>query len=777
LIGRTVSHYRVERRLGAGGMGEVYLARDLALGRSAALKVLPDGLGESLRPRLLREAEASARLQHPGIATFYETGESDGTVYIAMEYVSGQTLRDRLADGPMPLPHAMSVSGWLLEALAHAHAAGILHRDIKPENIMLTGESSAKLLDFGIAKLFAPDADPEEATATALTADGEVLGTVGYMSPEQLKGLAVDARSDLFSVGAVLYEAVSGERAFPGRTAGERIAAILSRDPPPPSSVALPPELHAVLCKALAREPSLRYPSAASFLSDLRRVTEGEFVAALPDTLAVMDLENLSRNPEDDWIGSGVAESVASELARVAGLSVVAREKVSKVRKALGGSSDSIDLGHALGCRWVLSGSCQRMGGALRVTWKLFEVATGRIASTGKFDGRFEDIFAMQDRLATEAAAALNLSLPVGAPAPPSRLDAYESYARGSRLFHQLGKGAFDQARELFEQAIALDAAHAPALAGLAAVHAMRFTFTTDSAELAAASDYARRAIAADPALGEPHIWLGYALWRQDRVEEAFREEQEAMRLAPANAFGPYFAACCRLSSGQAEEAIPLYQHALEIEPQHGWCWIGLGFSHLEVGRHAEARWSVERAVALEKKFPQSPTAGSGGYLGECLRRMGDLEGARARCLEGLEAVEKSDHMYRDSFRAICLCVLGRTALDEKDSPAARAAFTQAIAHLRGRPRALGGGHLLVQALAGLSRAGEGPAPYEQALLLFEKRQGFSFSWLWGCSEDATLDQLSRAAESLGHAGEAESLRLRAVEEASGGRGQTASSR
>src|SRR5437870_593545 len=272
-------------------MGEVYLARDLALGRAAALKVLPDRLDDALRPRLLREAEASARLQHPGIATFYEAGESDGIAFIAMEYVSGQTLRDRLLDGPLPLREAVAVTAWLLEALGHAHASGILHRDIKPENVMLTPDSSVKLLDFGIAKLLVSDADPEEATATALTAAGEVLGTVGYMSPEQLKGLALDARSDLFSVGAVFYEALSGKRAFPGKTAGERIAAILTRDPPPLEGVGFPSELRAVLSRALAREPSQRYPSAASFLSDLRRASAGEFVAALPDTLAVMDFE------------------------------------------------------------------------------------------------------------------------------------------------------------------------------------------------------------------------------------------------------------------------------------------------------------------------------------------------------------------------------------------------------------------------------------------------------------------------------------------------------
>ena len=200
------------------------------------------------------------------------------------------------------------------------------------------------------------------------------------------------------------------------------------------------------------------------------------------------------------------------------------------------------------------------------------------------------------------------------------------------------------------------------------------------------------------------------------------------------------------------------FQRAIEVDPQHGWSWLGVGFSHAELGHFSEARWSLEKAVALEKKLPQSPTVGVSGYLGECLRRMGDPASARARCLEGIEAVEKSDHMYRDTFRGICLCVLGRAALDEQDAPAARAAFTQAAAHLRGRPRALGGGHLLVQALAGLSRAGEGPGPYEEAARLFGNRRSFDFSYLWCCSDDVTLSELSLAARAIGRTKEAESL-------------------
>lgn len=767
MIGQTLSHYLVERRLGAGGMGEVFLARDLALGRAAAVKVIAQPLSFDLRARLHREAEACARLQHPAIASFYEAGDSDGTAFLALEFVPGETLRDRLERGPLAAPQALVVAGCLLEALNHAHAAGVLHRDIKPENIMLTGDGLAKLLDFGIARLIGAEAgESEAATATALTEAGAVVGTVGYMSPEQLKGEPLDERSDLFSLGAVLHEALSGRPAFPGETAAERIASILSDDPPPLSGEGIPAELNAVLARALSRDRNRRYPSAASFLADLKAAASGEFVAALPDTLAVVDFENLSKNPDDDWIGSGIAESLASDLSRLPGLTVAPRGKVLALRAAAGtGDRDAevVKIARLLSCRWVLSGAYQRVGPRLRVTSRLADVTTGETVAAEKRDGTLEEIFQIQDALAASVAEKLR---PEGealaAPRAPRRVDAFERHARGRRLFLRLAKGSFDEARVAYEEAIGADAAYAPALAGLAAVHAMRFTFTTDPAELDAAAGYARRAIDADPNLGEPRVWLGYALMRQGKLGEAEAQERRAVELDPSNPYAFYFAGCVLAFGGRHEEARTLFQRALETEPLHGWAWMGLGWAHFETGARDQAVWCFQKAVELERLRGSHPTVGAAGYLGDCLRRLGRLDEARRRCLEGLEEVEKSDSMYRDSFRGICLCALGRTALDQGDRKAARAAFAQAVAHLRGRPRGLGGGQLVVQALAGLARAGEGERHLDEALELFRSRRGLDFSILWTCTDDVSLLELSRAAAAVGRASQAEELLARA---------------
>lgn len=757
MIGRTLSHYRIDRQLGAGGMGSVYRARDLALGRDVAIKVVGDELDPSLRGRLLREAEAGARLQHPVIATFYEAGTADDDVaFIAMEYVRGSTLRDRLGSGSLPPDEAVAIASALLEALHHAHTTGILHRDIKPENVMLTEAGTPKLLDFGLAKAIAGVPAAEAGTMMDLSA-GRISGTAGYMSPEQLEGAELDARTDVFAVGAVLYELIAGRAAFPGAGVTERITAILTRDPAPLAGPGIRPALNDIVRRALARDRAARYPSASALLADLRALSSSDGFAPGPQTLAVVDLRNLLGRAEDDWIGSGIAETLTTDLARVNGLTVVSRDKVLKTARlaiAAGEPAQGLDpfeIGGLLGCRWVLSGSFQRVASAIRITTSLAEVATGRVIAGEKIDGGMDGIFDIQDRLSQAVAAGLSLHVPSDSRQPDApSLSAFEYYARGRRLFFRLEKGTFDQARELYEKAIAIEPGHAPALSGLAGLHAMRFTFTTDPQELERAADYARRAVAADPHLADPHVWLGYARMRQGRMDEAIAAQQRAGELDPANGYPPYFAACAEQFRNHPAEALPFFQRAVTLEPPHAFAWIGLAWAHLALGRLDEARWCLEKAIALESSPATVPTPGAGAYLGECLRLSGRLTEARSACMAALEAVERSDHMYRDTFRGIALCSLGRIALDSHDRPAARAALVQLLAHARGRPRTLGGGHLMVQAMAGLARTGDGAPSLDEALRLFRDRDQFSFDTLWTCTDETTLVELGRAALALG---------------------------
>ena len=296
-------------------MGVVYRARDTALGRDVALKFLPDSFSPALRECLLREADASARLQHPAIATYFESGEDGANAFIAMELVHGETLRHRLRGGPLPLEEALAVTSCLLEALAHAHASGILHCDIKPENIMLPGRGAAKLLDFGLVKPALAD-DDLAATFPSFKTLGAIGGTIGYLSPEQIRREPLDGRSDVYQVGLVLYEMLSGRPPFPGASVVERLTAPLTEELPPITETTVGDDVMAVLYQSLAVDSTRRFPSAAAFLSDLTSIRAGEWHPNLPDTLAIPDFQNLGADRGDDWIGTAFAESLSTDLAR-----------------------------------------------------------------------------------------------------------------------------------------------------------------------------------------------------------------------------------------------------------------------------------------------------------------------------------------------------------------------------------------------------------------------------------------------------------------------------
>ena len=771
-VGTIVGHYKLEGLLGAGGMGEVYRAHDLALGRAAAIKVLRPGVDASLRKRLLKEAETCIRLAHPAIAAFFESGTTESIDYLALEFIEGETLRRRLHRGPLTLDEALSLTSTLLEALVHAHAAGILHRDIKPENIMLTGRGMPKLLDFGIAKEIGIDeaevAEALTATVTALTGHGVIVGTLGYMSPEQLRGENINANTDVFALGAVLYEALACERAFPGTTASEKIAATLSRDPPPIRRDDVPPDIHAILQRALARDPEVRYPSARAFLSDLRRLATGEALAVLPNTLAILDFENLSGDESDDWLGSGIAESLGVDLQRAEGLSIVPRGKVLKVRAALSAQqspADAVALGLSVGCRWVVTGSFQKMGRALRLTTRLVEVSTGNDVWTEKLDGSMDDVFSMQDRLARLTVESLHVVLPERETKNTSKqLTAYEYYVRGKQLWHVMSRSSLDQAREHLERAIEVDPNHAPALAWLAAIYSPgRWIETTDPKLLDTAIHYATRAIEADPNLGDAHLWLGYSVWRQNRRQHAFEILEKATKVEPSNPLPFYFAGCVLFDMGRFQEGLAKVQRAAELGPKTPFILAALGYGHAELGRFLEARWAFTKTWELEQEAGAGGWVSGGAALADCMRREGALDEARAQCMRALERVEQSDHPLRDSQYGGCLCVVGRTALEQGDRDAARVAFEQSLAHLRARPRASGTGHFVVQALAGQARTTEDPVPYEEALHLFDARETYDFSFGGLAADYISLNELARAAHAVGRAEEARTLRERAI--------------
>ena len=755
--GQLVSHYRLQQRLGAGGMGVVYRASDIALGRAAAVKLLPGAATPDLRDRLKAEAAACARLQHPAIATFYESGEASGGAFIAMELVAGSTLRARLADGPLGVEETVAITASLLEGLSHAHAAGVLHRDIKPENVILTSDRSAKLLDFGIASLMLT-ADAETSPNLGQT----VAGTIGYMSPEQIRNQALDARSDLFQVAAVMYEMLTGRPAFPGRLPSERLAAVLTATPPALERPDVDEALSRILFTALSKDPSVRPSSAGAFLTALQHVREG-MAPSLPNSLAILPLQNEGPE-EDDWIGTGIADTLVEDLSRRPALAIVRRERTAgAMRQARGAELESraAAIGAALGCRWILAGSYRRLGPALRVNAVLIEVSTGAVVLRETIDGTIEGIFALQDRISNAVLSRMTVDQAEGNARLQPVVTAYEHYARGIRLVRSGDRVAMQRAREHFESAVALEPAYAEALVGLAEFHALSFTFAKDARALETSLSFSARATAADPHLASAYVWEGYALMRLGREDDAQVSFARARALDPTEIFAYYFAGGPGWTT-RVDTTVELAQQGLAIHPGFGPLWWSLGSRYTSIGRYDEAQSCFDRCVRLEGRPGTQPVLGIQAYWAECLRRMGRYDEARAKSLEGLDAVERSDFIFRDSIRVYALVTLGRIAVAQGDSAGARAAFGQAIEHVQGRPRTLAGGTMWVWAHALLALVEHDANAYRLAAERFERRDAFDFSWLNLCDDFETYAILAESAHAVGDAAGQAAYRTRA---------------
>src|SRR2546430_11016182 len=563
LVGRTIGHYKISKRIGTGGMGEVYLATDMTAGRKAALKLLPErftGDAERLK-RFEQEARALVGLNHPNILTIYEIGEDDSTHYIASELIEGETLRQRLMRGRIEIGEAVDVAIQVASALAAAHQTGIVHRDIKPENIMLRPDGYVKVLDFGIAKLAeqeVPATIPtEEALLLVETNLGSILGTVRYMSPEQAYGAPVDKRTDVWSLGVVLYEMVTGHAPFTGETAGEVMASILGMEAPPlTSSIAqTPAELQQIISKALYKEREERYQSAHELLEalkDLRHKLEFEaelerstaaaswlswtrsptvlvlvlLVAVLalafpfywyrnPPTssipeksIAVLPFENFSDNKENSYFAAGIQDDVLTSLAQIHDLKVISRTSVMAYQKPSGRNMRQIS--HVLGVANVLEGSVRRSANRVLVNVQLIDARNDRHIWAERYERAVADSIGLQGELATEIASVLKAKL---APQEKARLDARPTANSEAYELYLTALGTGDQiaAQRLYMQATAVDPRFALAYARASILNSDISSGMTGDyrARKAKARAQAEEALRLSPSLGEAHMALG----------------------------------------------------------------------------------------------------------------------------------------------------------------------------------------------------------------------------------------------------------------------------
>jgi len=507
--GVRIAHYTVLDRIGAGGMGEVYKALDTRLGRFAALKLLPPDLttDDELLRRLIREAKSASALTHPNIITIYDTDRAviDGTPtwYIAMEFIEGETLRERLERQGIDEITAASVIAQAADALAKAHANGIVHRDLKPENIMITIDGFAKVLDFGLAKLMAHDETPDD----KLTGSGFIVGTISYMSPEQIRGQAVDGRSDIFALGCVLYELLSSRRAYSAETPVETMHRAIHSEP---EHINIAPELQRIIGRCLRKNRDERYHSAKELAHDLRRfVRYTEIEGAPPHSIAVLPFRDLtSSGDENAHIGLALADAIVTELAGSRKLLVRPISATLPFR-----SIDPSTAGRALGVDSVVGGAFQRWGERLRVTVQLSSTEGGRSLFSTKIDSTVDDILALQDEVARRIAEALSIEIaPTTRAQSPSGVN--EWFMKGKLALSIDTVQKMKEAIDAFTMVTTRDPDFAPAWAGLADAYArMGFSWDPDGDWYRRAVRASERALALDPDLPEAHYVRGRLIW------------------------------------------------------------------------------------------------------------------------------------------------------------------------------------------------------------------------------------------------------------------------
>ncbi len=508
--GVCIGPYEILALLGAGGMGEVYKARDTRLHRIIALKTLPaEKVADADRKRrFLVEAQAASRLNHPNIVTIHDISEENGVYFIAMEYVAGTTLEQANTGSGLPLKHAMKYAAEIADALAAAHSAGIIHRDLKPANIIITEDGRVKLLDFGLAKLVEP-APPEAETATLRTVPGAIVGTAAYMSPEQAEGRELDARSDIFSFGLVLYEMLSGQRAFRGDSWISTLAAILHDEPRSLRDIkaAIPALVEQHVARCLRKDPLQRFQTMLDVKQALAEAALPVVTKEAAASIAVLPFVNLSADKENEYFSDGLAEEIINALTKVPELRVIARTSAFAFR---GKEQDLRTIGQRLRVGTILEGSVRRAGNRIRVTAQLIKVADESHLWSDGYDREMTDIFAIQDDISKAIATALKVKF--AAPQRrPGNIEAFQSYLKGLYWYQRYTPESLAKAKESFEQALGHDPSYAPAYAGLAVFYyglgALSIKRMIEMAPLAKSA--AEKALAIDQTLSEAHSVLG----------------------------------------------------------------------------------------------------------------------------------------------------------------------------------------------------------------------------------------------------------------------------
>jgi eukaryotic-like serine/threonine-protein kinase len=736
LIGRTISHYRILAKLGHGGMGIIYRAEDTRLGRSVALKFLPEDSRDSTAlGRLRREAQAASALNHPHICTIHDVGEFDGDYFIAMELLEGQTLRERIAGKPLALNSLLELGAQVADGLEAAHTSGVIHRDLKPSNIFITSRGAAKILDFGLArktrnKIREINSPGGEITLSLdeehLTSPGEVLGTIAYMSPEQARGEELDTRTDIFSLGSVLYEMATGRPPFAGRTSAVLFDSLLHHTPASPSRInpETPADLENIINKCLQKNRELRYQHAPDVRADLRAVQSGTstgltgrdtdirdksriwragmavsagvlLLLALGvalnfgkardwlrstngqriQSLAVLPLINLTGDPGQEFFVDGMTDEVTTELAQIGGLRITSRTSTMQFKDA---KKSVPQIGKELNVDAVLQGSVAHSGNRVRVIAQLIDAKNDQHLWAKTYERELQDVLTMQDELARDIAAEIRIKL---TPEALTRLEsartinpaAHDAYLRGRFLWNRRTEPELNRAKEYFNQAIAADPNYAPAYSGLADTYfylgyAWGHMPPRDAIPLAKAA--ALKAIQLDDNSAEAHTSLGFvkAMGEWD-FPGAEQELKRAIALNPNYATAHHVYAVVLGALGRNDDAIAEMRKAVEVDP------LSVPLRNMLANKLEEAQRCNDAADEFRKTMELIPNSPHLGMLHEglasCYRATGREkeaveEDVKSRIAFG--ATPKEIEEYRKTY-----AVSGRKGIVQKDLQAALA--------------------------------------------------------------------------------------------------------
>jgi serine/threonine protein kinase/Flp pilus assembly protein TadD len=639
LVGQAITHYKVTRKLGSGGMGVVYEAEDSRLGRRVALKFLPDAMAQDsqLIERFQREARAASALNHPNICTIHAIEQLGNRNFLVMELLEGQTLSQLMTRQPLVMDKLLPIAIQIADALESAHAKGIVHRDIKPANLFLTDRGQVKVLDFGLAKIEQAEIPKSGSTPSNmdtmvgadLTSPGSAMGTVSYMSPEQTRGQLVDARTDLFSLGTVLYQMAGGMLPFRGETSAMVFDAILNREPAPVLEVnpLLPPDFGRILSKLLEKDRTLRCQSATELKTDLTRLkrdlesgskraaeltdTKSAFTKPNTKSVAVLYFENLSGVREDEYLRDGITEDIITELSKIRGLNTFSRPTVLAFRDK---QVTPAQVGQQLKAAYALTGSLRRSGNRLRITTQLVDTSTDFPLWSERYDREMKDVFEVQDEIARKIAEALRVTLSPQelealAIKPTENLQAYDLYLRGKRYARRQTRQDLEFALQMFENAVAMDPSFALAYAACANACAMFYcNYSRDPIWVERARNASGRAVALRWDLPEVQVSQAWVLYATDLHDEAVRMVQKAIE-RKKDCEGAYYLLCRALfSAGRYQEVLDIFETALEASGEDYNVYVPVMNALGALGKQ-EVRRNVmlRRVAALENHLKQVP--------------------------------------------------------------------------------------------------------------------------------------------------------------------------